>query len=424
MRFPLILAALSLVACDRSQPKPAADASSAAPIPTPTDSAMPKDTTDLAKGSNELGFALYGRIRGNAGNLALSPASISAALAMTYGGAKGDTAAQMKKIAHFPGDPAATSVSWGNTSRALTDPARPMKIRIANRLFGEKTYKFDGGFVDRTNTAFGAPLEPVDFKNAPDPARAHINGWVEGQTEKRIKDLLPASSINAETRLVLVNAIYFLADWEEPFDKMWTKDEPFHLNGATQKNVPTMKRTDHLPLAKIDGGRVVELAYKGNKTAMWIVLPDAVDGLADVEKNLTASSLEGWRSKLATENVGVELPRFEVNPKESLSLATELKALGMTDAFDRGKADFTGIANPPDPRDRLFIANVFHKAFVKTDEKGTEAAGATAVEMARAGGAPKKPIEFKVDRPFLFLIVERSSLMVLFMGRVSDPQSN
>jgi serpin B len=185
-----------------------------------------------------------------------------------------------------------------------------------------------------------------------------------------------------------------------------------------------MKRTDHLPIATIEGARIIELAYTGNKTAMWIVLPDAIDGLAAIEKNLSASSLEAWRSKLAIANVHVELPRFEVNPKESLSLAKELKALGMTNAFDREKADFTGIANPPDPRDRLFIANVFHKAFVKTDEKGTEAAAATAVEMARAGGAPQKPVDFKVDRPFLFLIVDRSNLMILFMGRVTDPQGS
>lgn len=423
MRSMRWLALVALLACDKGDKGASIPpAPGPAPAPPPADSAMPKETNELAKGSNELGFDLYGRIRKSAGNLALSPASISAALAMTYGGAKGETAAQMQKIAHFPGDPSATLTSWGATSRALTDPSRPMKIRIANRLFGEKTYKFDSGYVDRTNTAFGAPLEPVDFKNAPDPARSHINGWVEGQTEKRIKDLLPSSSINGETRLVLVNAIYFLADWEEPFDKMWTKDEPFNVTSTSKKNVPTMKRTDHLPYAKIDGGRIVELAYKGNKTAMWIVLPDAVDGVGEVEKNLSAAALEGWRSKLAVENVGVELPRFEVNPKESLSLAKELEALGMTNAFDRDKADFTGIANPPDPRDRLYIANVFHKAFVKTDEKGTEAAGATAVEMARAGGVPKKPIDFKVDRPFLFLIVDRSSLMVLFMGRVSDPQ--
>jgi serpin B len=385
---------------------------------------MPKEIAALAKGSNELGFELYNRIRGGAGNLALSPASISAALAMTYGGAKGETAAQMQKIAHFPGDPAATMTSWGSATRALTDPSRPMKIRVANRLFGEKTYSFDTGYLDRTKTAFDAPLESVDFKTAPDSARSKINGWVEERTEHRIKDLLPASSINAETRLVLVNAIYFLADWDEPFDKRWTKDEPFHLTGASLQNVPTMKRTDHVPLATTDGARVLELAYKGDKTAMWIVLPDAIDGLPAVEKNLSTSSLESWRSKLAIANVHVELPRFEVNPKESLSLAKELKALGMTNAFDREKADFTGIANPTDARDRLFIANVFHKAFVKTDEKGTEAAAATAVEMARAGGAPQKPVDFKVDRPFLFLIVDRSSLMVLFMGRVTDPRGS
>ncbi|MFO0742934.1 MAG: serpin family protein [Labilithrix sp.] len=435
-----LLALIPLVAaCDKSASTPPPAASTPSPS-TPTTSlsapsntaaltpppaaetAMPKDAADLAKGSNDLAFELYGRIRGSAGNLAISPASISSALAMTYGGARGETAAQMKKTMHFPGEPAATMTSWGNTTRALVAPARPMKIRMANRLFGEKSYSFEAPYLEAAQTAFGAPIESLDFKHGPDAARAHINGWVEERTEKRIKDLLPATSINGETRLVLVNAIYYLADWEEPFDKTWTKDEPFHTTATTQKNVPTMKRTEHVPLAKTNGARVVELAYKGNQTAMWIVLPDAVDGLAEVEKGFTGATLDSWRSKLSVENVRVELPRFEVNPKESLSLAGKLKELGMTDAFEREKANFTGIANPSDPRERLFIANVFHKAFVKTDENGTEAAGATAVEMARAGGMPQKPVDFKVDRPFLFLIVEKSTSLVLFMGRVSDPQ--
>lgn len=418
-------------ACDKgpstttSPPPTKAETVTEAPNDTPND--IPKDIPDapeLAKGSNDFAFDLYGRLRGAAGNLAVSPASISSALAMTYGGAKGETAAQMKKTMHFTGDPSTTMTSWGDTTRALTEPARPMKIRVANRLFGEKTYTFAPSYLEQTKTAFGAPLEALDFKHAAEPARARINGWVEEQTEKRIKDLLPASSIKDDTRLVLVNAIYFLADWAEPFDKAWTKSEPFHLTATTQKNVPTMKRTDHLPLAKTDGARVLELAYKGNQTAMWIVLPNAVDGLPEVEKNLSSASLDAWKSKLSVENVRVELPRFEVNPKESLALAKELQALGMTAAFDREKADFTGIANPPDPRDRLFIGNVFHKAFVKTDEKGTEAAAATAVVMARAGAAPQPPVDFLVDRPFLFLIVDRATNLILFMGRVSDPTAS
>lgn len=390
-----------------------ADASDAIAMPEPS---------EHAKGSNQFGFDLYARIRSSAGNLALSPASISAALAMTYGGARGETASQMRAVAHFSGDPETTMTTWGGELRTLTDTSRPMKLRVANRLFGEKSYALEAAYLDRTKSAFDAPLEPVDFKNEPDATRALINRWVEKQTEDRIQDLLPDTSINEETRLVLVNAIYFLADWMEPFDKLFTTQEPFHLTSTTEKTVSTMKRTAHLPVAQVDGMRMVELLYQGGQTAMWIVIADAVDGLAAVEEKLSQTTLASWSKKLATAYVGLELPRFEVNPSESLALKDELIALGMGDAFDRRRADFTAIANPPDPEDRLVIGNVIHKAFVKTDEKGTEAAAATAVEMMRAGsGPPPKPIEFKVDRPFLFFIVDKPSSLVLFMGRVTDP---
>ncbi|MBX3228755.1 MAG: serpin family protein [Labilithrix sp.] len=398
-------------------PAPAPPASEGTPMTKPL---ATDEVTVLAKGSNDLAFDLYGRMKASAGNLAFAPASISAALAMTYGGAKGETAAQMKKTLHFTADPPATMTSWGGLTKTLADPARPMKLRVANRLFGEKTYTFEAPYLAATKDAFGAPLEPVDFKTAFEPARAWINGWVEEQTEKRIKDLLPARSLNGDTRLVLVNAIYFLAEWEEPFEKERTRDEPFNLTATTKKNVPTMKRTEHLPIAKVPGASVLELPYKGS-TSMLVVLPERVDGLADVEKSLSSAALASWRSALKVENVRVELPRFEVNPAASLALAKELTALGMPDAFDREKADFTAMAHPPDPRDRLYIGEVFHKAFVKTDEKGTEAAGATAVVMARAGGVPQKPIDFLVDRPFLFFIVDKPSSLVLFMGRVTEP---
>lgn len=444
---PLLLsivfaAAASTAACEKKPtPAPVAEPSSTGATTSPTESAMPSPTAsapairtpmpadmpDLAQRSNAFGVDLYGRIRTNPGNIAISPASISAALAMTYGGAKGETAAQIQKTMHFPGAPAtpdATMTSWGNALRALGDPGRPLKLRVANRLFGEKTYTFEPDFLAKTKTAFDAPLEPLDFKTAADPSRIHINQWVEDQTEKRIKDLIPAPAIDGDTRLVLVNAIYFLASWAHPFEKDRTKDAAFHLTKATEKKVPMMEEYEHMPYAKIEGATVIELAYKGNTTAMWVVVPDDVDGLAKVEKGLDAAALSTWRSKLSHSFVHLSLPRFEVNPKESLPLAKELAALGMPLPLTRLKADFTGIANPPNKADQLFLSQVFHKAFVKTDESGTEAAAATAVVMAVGGGAPPKPIDVNADRPFLFFIVDKASSLVLFMGRVADPQGS
>ena len=226
------------------------------------------EPTALAKGSNQLRFDLYARMRGAAGNLALSPASISAALAMTYGGAKGDTASQMRAVAHFTEEPEAAMSPWGAELSRLTAPGRSMKLRVANRLFGERTYALDAAYMERASAAFGAPLEPLDFRTAPDAARSRINRWVEEQTEDRIKDLLSDASISPETRLVLVNAIYFLADWATPFEKQQTSRQPFYSSPANEKRVWMMTRTAHLPYAQIEGARIVELLYEEGQASM------------------------------------------------------------------------------------------------------------------------------------------------------------
>jgi len=185
-----------------------------------------------------------------------------------------------------------------------------------------------------------------------------------------------------------------------------------------------MRGTGALRLARGPGWKALELPYKGGQISMLVLLPDAVDGLAAFERGLSVGRIEKIDRDLAAVRVAVALPRFEVNPKESIALADQLKAMGMTAAFDRRQADFTGIANPRDPADRLYLAEVFHKAFVKADEKGTEAAAATAAVMARASSMPiEPPEEFKADHPFLFLIRAQASGLVLFLGRVADPST-
>jgi len=429
------LAAVLLLAaagCDKTTkvgpdtPSTAASAPTPAPItgkttmPAATTTTSSAESKKLATSSNTFAFELFAKIKGAPGNFAMSPASISAALAMTFGGARAQTEEQMKTVMHLDGTHDSVMADWGNLQRGLTDPARPLKLRIANRLFGEKSYTFDASYLEKTKTAYGAPLEATDFKNAFEPARGRINGWVEEQTEKRIKDLLPVGALDNQTRLVLVNAIYFLADWADQFEKNATRDEPFNVSAAAPKKTPTMHRTGQMRLAQADGVKVLELPYKGGDTAMMVVLPDRADGLAAVEQSLSAAKLEAWTRALAPENVALSLPRFEVSPP-TLEMGAKLVELGMPNAFDRDKADFTGIANPSDPRDRLKIDKVFHKAFVKVDEKGTEAAAATAVVMARGGGPPPKALEFRADHPFLFFITDKTTGLVLFIGRVADP---
>ncbi len=300
-----------------------------------------------------------------------------------------------------------------------------MTIRIVNRLFGEKTYAFEQPYLDRVKSSLGAPLEPLDFKTAAEDSRGRINAWVAKETSNRITDLIPADGVNGDTRLVLTNAIYFLGQWVTPFVKEATSPAPFFTGKTDKRDVPTMHQTEHLHFAATDGVKLLDLPYQGGALAMTLVLPDAVDGLSAVEARLTPSTLEKWIGAATSAEVIVSLPKLEIAPADSLSLRDTLTAMGMPLAFDRQKADFTGIASPPSPEERLFIGNVFHKAFVKVDEKGTEAAAATAVVMAEAAAAlpGNGPQEFNADHPFLFFLRDVRSGLILFMGRVSDPAS-
>jgi serpin B len=236
-------------------------------------------------------------------------------------------------------------------------------------------------------------------------------------------DLVPPSAVTNDTRLVLVNAIYFLGDWQQPFEKEATSPAPFHAARGRTHDVPTMHRSATLRLAKGAGWKALELPYKGGQLSMLVLLPDAVDGLAAFERGLTAETLDAVLRGLASVRVAVALPKFEVNPQEPIALADMLKAMGTNAAFDRRRADFTGMANPRDPADRLFLAEVFHKAFVKVDEKGTEAAAATAAVMARVSGMPMAPPESsRPTHPFLFLIRDNASGLVLFVAASPIPR--
>jgi serpin B len=396
-----------------------------APVkPAPhVDAPADADVAVFARSSNALGLDLYAKARAQPGNVAISPISIAAALTMTWGGARGETAAQMKKVLHAEGESGPAMDVAGKLLGSLGNDGSKVTLRVANRLFGEKTYAFDAAYLDHTKAAFGAPLEGLDFKGAFESSRGHINDWVAGQTQDRVKELLPAGALGAETTLVLTSAIYFLGAWASPFAVTATRPAPFHASAKATSDVPTMSQTEHFRAAATDGVKVLEMPYEGGEVAMTFVLPDAVDGLDAVEKRLSTATIDGWTRALKPDRVTVSLPKLEIDPAASLSLGGALQELGMPVAFDKNQADFSGMITPKSPADRLWISKVFHKAFVKLDEKGTEAAAASAVVMNGPGGvAPSAPpSEFKADHPFLFLLRHVKSGAVLFMGRVSDP---
>ncbi|MCS6843002.1 MAG: serpin family protein [Caldilineales bacterium] len=359
---------------------------------------------------------LYRQLCRQEGNLFFSPYSISSALAMTYAGARGNTAAQLARALHFglEGDTLhATFAALNGLLRELNAEEK-VTVQVANALWPCLGYAFLPAFLDRLKTHYGVSLTPVDFRADPAGARQQINAWAEQHTGGKIKDLIPDGVLTPLTRLVLTNAIYFKGRWERPFDPARTQPAPFSVRPGQQVMAPTMAQTLRCGYGEEDELEVLELSYVGRGLSMIVLLPREVDGLARLEEQLTVEALDLWVAQLWHTEVQVFLPRFTV--ETSFRLDSALKALGAVDAFDRQRADFSGM----DGSRELYLDAVLHKAFVEVAEEGTEAAAATAAAIA-VRASMGRPLLFRVDHPFLFLIRENSVGSILFMGRVVNP---
>ncbi len=375
----------------------------------------------LTAGNRAFAFDLYRVLGRDKGNLFYSPHSISLALAMTYAGARGQTADQMAQALHFSLaqdrlHPALNSLDQELARRAqggTGQDGKGFRLHIVNALWGQAGYKFRPPFLDVLAANYGAGLRTLDFAEAPEPSRVTINQWVEEQTENRIKDLIPGGAIDAATRLVLTNAIYFNAAWLHPFDQNATANDAFTLLDGRKVTVPMMRQTESFRYASGADYTAVELPYEGRKLAMLIILP-AAGQFDKVDASLDAARFDGIVAALQSRRVFVTLPKYKY--ETALDLNGALSQLGMKDAFVAGVADFSGM---DDTRD-LFIGAVLHKAFVAVDEAGTEAAAATAVIMP-AGAMASDPVQFKVDRPFVFAIRDLDTGALLFLGRVVNP---
>ncbi len=371
----------------------------------------------IVTGNNTFALNLYAQVRGEEGNLFLSPFSISTALAMTYAGARGETATQMREALHLGAEGERLHQAFGHLLETLNAQGEKggYQLSVANALWGQKGAGFLREFLDLTQEHYGAGLREVDFARATEAARRTINTWVEKETKDKIKDLIQPGVLSALTELVLINAIYFKGTWADPFDEKSTRDASFTLGAGDQVKVPTMHRTDDFRYAEGEGFQALELPYEGNDLSMVIVLPREADGLAALEARLSAENLESWLAGLRRRKVRVALPRFTMT--SSFRLEEALKSLGMTDAFS-GRADFSGMNGTGG----LFISAVIHKAFVDVNEEGTEAAAATAVVMMKSA-APRRPVVFQADPPFLFLIRDNRSGSILFIGRLANPKA-
>lgn len=392
---------------------------------------VPQSEADaLSAGNRAFAVDLYQQLRSGDGNLIFSPYSISLAMAMVSAGAREKTADQIDSAMHFtlpspqlhPAFNALDSTlqSLGNPqgTPAPTDEFNSgddFQLNIANQLWGQADFSFLSDYLDLLAQNYGAGLRTLDFEKDPEAARKTINDWVSEQTRQKIQDLFAQGTIDNNTRLVLANAIYFKASWADPFDQGATSDGDFHLLDGSKVSVPMMTSAKAASeYLKGSDYQAVSLPYKGWQTKMIVVLPDE-GKFASFESSLDAAKLDEILKGLSYSDVDLTLPKFKV--ESEFDLNQTLGSLGIADAFNPDLADFSGMDGKRD----LFISQVVHKAYIATDESGTEAAAATGIAMEAASMPAATPPVVVVDRPFLFFIYEQNTGTILFEGRVLDP---
>lgn len=375
---------------------------------------------ELVGGNSAFALDMYHALGRRYDNVFFSPYSISQCLAMTYAGARGETAEEMAQALSFSAiEDSMVHSAFNALDLSLMQAHQPkngVTLSIVNTTWGQTGWPFKPLYIETLARHYGAGLNCLDFQRAPDSCRMIINGWVYEETNELIEDLLPKGSIDTDTRFVLTNAIYFFGTWLHRFDKSDTRNAVFHRADGSTTEVAMM----HLPETTFPyyangygpdaGYQALQLPYAGKRLAMLVLLPTR-DSFDSVEQRLTGKILNKIMEGLDSTELVVELPRFSFTT-ETMNISSILQGMGMQRAFT-GQADFSGI----DSTATLYISDVFHKAYVKVNEEGTEAAAATATGMRMVS----MPLTFRADRPFIFCIQDTYTNTILFMGRVKDP---
>lgn len=379
----------------------------------------------VVNANNRFAFDLYSKYKSKDGNIFYSPYSISSALAMAYEGARGKTAEEMQAVFHFPQDAAIRRESFLKIDQIINKKDKRYILNIANALWALKDYKFLDDYFESVEKYYGGKVTNLDFANETEKSRLTINSWVERQTNNKIKDLISQNVLQPITRLVLTNAIYFKGSWLKQFDKKDTKEEGFRISPANKIKAQMMRlsgQKTNFNYGETDSLQILELPYEGNDLSMLVLLPRE-DDLKAIEESLNSEKLSEWKNLLRSEEVNVYLPKFKFETK--YFMARDFREMGMPAAFTPGidfggEADFSGMTG----NKNLNIDEVVHQAFIDVNEEGTEAAAATAVFMAPGSISIPKPIKiFRADHPFIFLIQDRESGNILFVGRVNNPAS-
>jgi len=375
---------------------------------------------NVVDANDQLAMDLYSRYKSEDGNMFFSPYSISSALAMTYEGARGKTAEEMQAVLHLPNDTEKIHSDFVSINNELNKADKTYALSVANALWAQKDFPFDDKYFNVVGEYYGGKVTNLDFKTDTENSRVTINNWVESKTNYKIKDLIPKGVIYDTTRLVLTNAIYFKANWSKQFNVRDTTDGQFTLNSGASKTVKMMHETSVFNYGETSDLQILEMDYLGNDLSMLIILPKD-NNITKIENVLSNGNLDGWKSNMTDERVEVTLPKFKFENKYLMS--NDLKEMGMQAAFDPTNADFTGMYNKNlTPDENLYISEVIHQTYVEVAEYGTEAAAATAVVMMTSSAyEPEEPKIFTADHPFVFIIQQKDTGNILFIGRVSDP---
>jgi serpin B len=452
---PFLLGACAVPA---TQPTPSTDLSRApsstaarptgTPIPQPQRPAEPQSRPEvrqdprpptaapaelaIAKANRAFAVSLYRQLAVKPGNVFISPISIGGAFGPAAAGARGPTRAEIGKVLHFPADDEVLNDSLGSILRTLESGGDGPQVSIANALWLGKEWSIEPDFVDLAKRSYDAEIDTLDFHDSR-AAAARINAWVDRETSSRIPELFKPDAFDPTTAVVVTNAVYFLGDWKVQFDPRRTRPQPFFLADGTTREVPMMVSDNMVArclcaeeprgaeVRPADAADVIELPYKGDRLSMVLVLPVARNGLPAVEARLSADRLDEWLTRLdsmapfgSSGDFNIVLPKVRL--ERSYDLVKPLQALGMKLPFIPGRADFAGIST--DRGNPLYINAVVHKTFLNIDEKGTEAAAATGIEFR---GERDGPPVFRADHPFLFLIRDKQTGAILFLGRIAEP---
>jgi len=378
-----------------------------------------RETQSFADGNNDFALAMYRQLRTSPGNLFFSPFSIRTALGMVLAGARGETAVQMRKALRIASPDEALHAAFGEAVQELNAVSgEDSEMAVANSLWGQEGVPLLPDFLELCSRHYGGVLNVVDFRNGAETARV-MNQWVEDRTRQKIRNIIPPGSVDATTRMVLLNAVYFNGKWAQPFREDSTQDAPFYLEGGGEVQAPLMYQRGGMRYLQASRFQAVELSYRAGNVSMLVFLPNRRDGLRDLEEALTPSLLRDTVEEMVTQEIDLVLPRFKIAP-QGVEVGGPLDTLGMSLAFDSSRADFSGVnGREPAEDGSWFLSHICHKALVETNEVGTEAAASTALWMVLSISG--RPPVVRADHPFLFAIRDSKSGAILFLGRVADP---